>query len=281
MRDTGIGMSRVACLLFVGLLARATPAEAQDAKQPTPGATTTLLDRIVESKCKTSLCFADNWLGFEPLLDLPTGASLITLPMGEDQGLGDYIKTHPLNASFKGGVRMWLFHDVVGIGVYYSSQSYRPDSDPNLRLRGSTFEYPASQIRRPYPGVALTFLAGMAWIGLDIDELTNRDVDAGRDPDYPRNWAVNRVGTLTFGISPASVLKDLVGLGNTPEKSVASKEAPPAAAPPAAPPSEPAPAEPAPAAPASAPAPAPEPAPPAPVLPEPPAPPSAGGDDGF
>lgn len=172
---------------------------------------------LLEGRCKTAICLnafdRRNWLGIEPLVELPIGKTF-TFNTG---GLADYVNNNDITVKFTAGLRVWFFKDWVSLGIYLS-QPITP-KDSQVRIPGSEFAYPASYVRRPYPGFALGFLFDVLWLGIDRDELRNgtSDDSAARDPSFPRNALVSGVWTFTLALQPFTTFR--TGLGTVVSKS--------------------------------------------------------------
>jgi len=165
---------------------------------------------LITGRCITALCFNANhqvgWLGIEPLVELPIGEEF-TLNSG---GLASYINNTDLKISFSAGLRVWILQDWLSFSVYIS-QPVTP-KDSKVRLMGSTYEYPAAYVRRPYPGFALGLFFDTLWIGLDRDELRNgSDGSQNINPQYPPNALVAGVWSWTIAIQPFTTFR--TGLG--------------------------------------------------------------------
>lgn len=169
----------------------------------------TLVGTILSARCATAICFNNgqkqNWLGIEPLVELPVGKSLSL----SRSSLADYVDNHELRIDLAAGARVWFFRDLVSVSVYIS----KPLTDGRIRLEGSPFVYPASAIRRPYPGVALGLLFDSLWIGFDRDELRNGD---GQDlqavnPDFAPNSVVSSTWTMTVALQPVTAFRTAIG----------------------------------------------------------------------
>jgi hypothetical protein len=169
-----------------------------------------LVETILRARCATAICFDNGqdkkyWLGIEPLVELPIGKSFAL----SNSALSDYVNNHDLRVDLAAGVRVWLFRDVVSVSVYLS----KPLTDSRVRLEGSPFVYPASAIRRPYPGIALGALFDSVWIGFDREELRNGDGEDGSavNPDFPPNEVVSSSWTLTLALQPVTAFRTAIG----------------------------------------------------------------------
>lgn len=168
-----------------------------------------LVGTLLHARCQTAFCFdlpgRKYWLGVEPLVELPIGKSFAL----SDSSLTDYVNNHDLRVDLAAGVRVWLFRDVVSLSLYIS----KPLTDARVRLKGSRFVYPASSVRRPYPGVALGLLFDSIWVGFDRDELRNGDGQDGTsiNPDFPPNEAISSTWTLTVALQPVTAFRTAIG----------------------------------------------------------------------
>jgi hypothetical protein len=168
-----------------------------------------LVGTLLRARCTTAICFDNgskkDWLGIEPLVELPTGKSFSL----STSNLSSYVDNHDLRIDLAAGARVWLFRDVVSVSVYIS----KPLTDAPVRLEGSSFVYPAASVRRPYPGIALGLLFDSLWLGFDRDELRNGD---GRDgaalnPEYPPNEVISSSWTLTVALQPVTAFRSAIG----------------------------------------------------------------------
>ncbi|HXK19384.1 MAG TPA: hypothetical protein VNG33_16350 [Polyangiaceae bacterium] len=168
-----------------------------------------LVGTLLRARCATAICFDNgakkDWLGIEPLVELPVGKSLAL----SKSSLSDYVDNHELRIDLAAGARVWLFRDVVSVSLYIS----KPLTDGRIRLEGSPFVYPAASFRRPYPGIAVGLLFDSLWLGFDRDELRNGD---GQDamavnPDFPPNKVVSSTWTLTVALQPVTAFRTAIG----------------------------------------------------------------------
>lgn len=175
-----------------------------------------------EGRCRTAICWGSDYKwAIEPLAELPVGK---TFSLSHKSDLGNYINNHNYSASLAAGIRVWLFHDLVSVAMYISTPL---GGDDTVRVRGSSYEFPATKIKRPYPGFALGLLADTLWIGFDHEQLRNGDSDAGRDPSFPRNAVVDRVWTLTVSIATITAIRNGLGIATSDnEDSAPAKDAP-------------------------------------------------------
>jgi hypothetical protein len=186
-----------------GGVTRAAPASVDDAD----GIDSLLLD----GRCKTAICLKafnqKNWLGIEPLIELPIGKTF-TFNTG---GLADFVNNNDFSVRFTAGLRVWLFKDWVSLAIYLS-QPVTP-KDSHVRITGSEFSYPATYVRRPYPGFALGFLFDVMWLGIDRDELRNGTTDdtSVRDASFPRNALVSGAWTFTLAFQPFTSFRTGIG----------------------------------------------------------------------
>ncbi|HEX6276809.1 MAG TPA: hypothetical protein VFZ53_27405 [Polyangiaceae bacterium] len=168
-----------------------------------------LVGTLLRARCATAICFDNgdkkDWLGIEPLVELPTGKSFSL----STSSLSSYVDNHDLRIDLAAGARVWLFRDVVSVSVYIS----KPLTDAPVRLEGSSFVYPASSVRRPYPGFALGLLFDSLWLGFDRDELRNGDGQDGAalNPEYPPNEVISSSWTLTVALQPVTAFRSAIG----------------------------------------------------------------------
>ena len=175
-----------------------------------------LVDNLLAARCHTALCFrngaADKWLGIEPLVELPVGKAFSV----SGGSLSDYVNNHDIRVDLAAGLRVWIFRDVVSLSVYLSKAL----TAAPVRIAGSSFSYPANDVRRPYPGLALGLLYDSLWVGLDRDELRNGDTgDATADnPAYPPNALVSSSWTVTIAVQPFTSFRTAIGLATGKKK---------------------------------------------------------------
>lgn len=175
-----------------------------------------IVKRILAARCNTAFCFAngghENWLGIEPLVELPVGKSMAL----SNSALSDYVNNHDIQVDLAAGIRIWFFRDVFSLSVYLS----RPLTDARVRLEGSDYVYPASAIRRPYPGIAVGLLWDTIWFGFDREELRNGDGEdsTSTNPDFPPNELISSAWTLTIALQPVTAFRTAIGAAAQPEK---------------------------------------------------------------
>jgi hypothetical protein len=168
-----------------------------------------LVQVLLAGRCKVAICFdngnRENWLGIEPLLELPVGKSF---SLG-GTSLADYVNNNDIRIDLAAGIRLWAFQDWVSLSVYIS----KPLTDAPVRIAGSSFVYPGKSIRRPYPGVALGLLFDSLWIGFDRDELRNGGAGDNSvfNPEYPPNTVVSSSWTLTLALLPVTAFRSAIG----------------------------------------------------------------------
>ena len=94
----------------------------------------------------------------------------------------------------------------------YLSQPITPQ-DSHVTVPGSPFQYPATYVRRPYPGIGLGFLYDVLWIGLDRDELHNGTESSSsfNNPAFPPNALISGVWTWTLAIQPITAFRTGIG----------------------------------------------------------------------
>jgi len=159
------------------------------------------------ARCATAICFGQDFkYGLEPLVELPVGKTFTSNGLG---ALANFENSHDISATFTAGLRFWILHDAISFSIYLSKPLFAQHG--TLRVAGSPFEYGEQNVRRPYPGLALGFLADVIWIGMDIDELRNGDTDTTRDPNFPRNAVVSRAPVFTIALSPITLTRNALG----------------------------------------------------------------------
>jgi len=166
-----------------------------------------VVKNLLDARCAVAICFgSDNAIGIEPLVELPVGKSF-SISSGP---VADYVNNHNLRVDLAAGIRVWGFRDVISLAVYLST----PLSDRSVRVPGSSFEYPATALRRPFPGIAVGALYDSIWIGFDHDQLRNPDSTSGtaHDPTYPPNALVGSSWTVTLALQPVTAFRTGIGL---------------------------------------------------------------------
>jgi hypothetical protein len=168
-----------------------------------------LVDVLLSSRCQTAICFdsgtSKNWLGIEPLVELPVGKSFA---VGRS-AMSDYVNNHDLRVDLAAGLRIWFLKDVLSASIYIS----KPLTDASVRTGGSAFVYPGSAVHRPYPGVAIGLLYDSIWLGFDRDELRNGDANdkSALNPDYPPNQSISSTWTVTLALQPVTAFRSAIG----------------------------------------------------------------------
>jgi hypothetical protein len=168
-----------------------------------------VVEALLEARCAVAICFDNggqpNWLGIEPLVELPVGSSFSIT----SSALSDYVNNHEIKVDLAAGARVWLFQDVISVALYIS----KPLNDGKIRLAGSPFVYPASSVRRPFPGIAVGLLYDTLWLGFDRDELRNGDgQDASAlNPDFAPNAVISSSWTLTLALQPVTAFRTAIG----------------------------------------------------------------------
>ena len=166
---------------------------------------------LLEGRCKTAICVdlgaRDSWLGIEPLVELPIGKTFSF----NSGGLADYVNNTDVGLTFNAGLRVWIFQDWISFSIYLS-QPLTP-KDSLIRVAGSSFEYPASYVRRPYPGLGIGLLFDTLWIGIDRDELHNGSSAAGSsfNPEFAPNAMISGAWTFTVAIQPFTMFRTGIG----------------------------------------------------------------------
>lgn len=161
-----------------------------------------------KARCYTALCFGKNdEFGLEPLVELPIGKTFAIT--GHNSGaLGAWIDSHDLSVSFSGGLRFWFDYDMFSVSLYFSEPL---NNLKTLHVAGSSFDYPASNIRRPYPGIALGFLGDTLWLGFDYQDLVNGDTPQHADPNYPLDAPVSQAVSVTIGLATITAIRNGIG----------------------------------------------------------------------
>ncbi|MCA9706928.1 MAG: hypothetical protein KDK70_13830 [Myxococcales bacterium] len=158
------------------------------------------------ARCHTAICWGPSHrFALEPLAELPIGKSFSPAR----SSLGSYINNSGIGLRFNAGLRMWFEWDWWSLALYFAT----PDlaARETIEIRGSSFSYPVSQIRRPFPGLAIGLLSDNLWIGFDYDVLRNGGADTTRDPSFPPNEVVSRAFSITVAIAPLAGLRNGIG----------------------------------------------------------------------
>jgi hypothetical protein len=164
------------------------------------------VDAYLKARCASALCFyKGNWLGIEPLVELPVGKSF-AIGAGS---LVNYVNNHEIKVDLAAGFRIWFFRDLISVSLYLSF----PLSSSDVKLEGSSFTYPASAIRRPFPGLAFGLLYDIIWVGIDHDELRNGDTvnSSGYNPEFPTNARISSCTTITVALQVVTATRALFG----------------------------------------------------------------------
>lgn len=195
--------------LSLGLVT--APAAGQDAN---PVATKSLetnpsgedkLHAYLDARCISAFCMYGNWLGIEPLVELPVGKSF-ALGSGS---LNDHVNNFGFKVELAAGLRVWLFRDFLSFAVYLST----PLSSERVRLAGIPTSFPSSSIHRTYPGIAIGILYDTIWIGFDHDELRNGDgsESGAYSPLFAANSVIAGATVVTVAIQPITAVRALFG----------------------------------------------------------------------
>ncbi|HRI08103.1 MAG TPA: hypothetical protein PKW35_09805 [Nannocystaceae bacterium] len=161
-----------------------------------------------EARCKTALCWGpSNKFAFEPLAELPVGKTFAL----SHSGLARYINGTDVDVSFTAGLRFWSHWDWFSVGIYLSKPLVV--NRDLIHVSGSTHEFNSSQIRRPYPGLAIGLFGDMLWISLDYDQLRNGNTGDQRAPEFRPNDVVSHTLTLSVAIAPVTGFRNGIGLG--------------------------------------------------------------------
>jgi len=165
------------------------------------------LDDAREARCKTAICWGQgNKYAIEPLAELPIGKAFAS----EGSGLGQYVNNHDVSIQLTAGLRFWFLKDYASISIYLAKPLV--SGDAAIRVAGSSVEHSSSEIRNPYPGVALGLLADAIWLGMDYYELRNGDTDMNRDPAFPRNAVISRQLVFTLAFQPFTIMRNGIGI---------------------------------------------------------------------
>lgn len=163
------------------------------------------------SRCATALCWGpSNKFAFEPLAELPIGKSF-AFP---NSGLARYVNSNDIQVSFNAGVRFWMAWDWVSLSVYLSKPILHQGEA--IHVSGSNTEFSTSQVRRPYPGVAIGLFGDILWLAFDYDQLRNGNAGVQRAPEYRPNEIVSHAYTFTIAIAPIAGIRN--GLGTIAER---------------------------------------------------------------
>jgi hypothetical protein len=161
-----------------------------------------------KARCATAYCFGPTDgtdYAFEPLLELPVGT---TLAFG-DGALARFNNATQISIQFSAGLRFWMFHDMVSIGVYFAQPIYSGDS--KVHLEGSPVDYPTTAIRRIGPSGAIGLFGDLLFIGFGWDELRNGSSGSARDPNYAPSQVLSRSLTFQLGIAPFTAVRNVAG----------------------------------------------------------------------
>lgn len=160
------------------------------------------------ARCQTALCWGpSNKFAFEPLAELPVGKTFAL----SHSGLARYINGTDVAVSFTAGLRFWSHWDWFSIAIYLSKPLVV--NKDLIHVSGSTHEFNSSQIRRPYPGLAIGLFGDNLWISLDYDQLRNGNYGDQRAPEFRPNDIVSHTLTLSVAIAPVTGFRNGIGLG--------------------------------------------------------------------
>lgn len=160
------------------------------------------------ARCYTALCWGpSNKFAFEPLAELPVGKTFAL----SHSGLARYINGTDVDVSFTAGLRFWSHWDWFSIAIYLSKPLVV--NKDLIHVSGSTHEFNSSQIRRPYPGLAIGLFGDNLWISLDYDQLRNGNSGDQRAPEFRPNDIVSHTLTLSVAIAPVTGFRNGIGLG--------------------------------------------------------------------
>jgi hypothetical protein len=163
------------------------------------------VDAYLKARCASALCFEGEWIGIEPLVELPIAKSFAI----GNSSLAQYVNNHDITLQLAAGIRVWAFRDLISVAAYLSV----PLSSSAVRVEGSEFTYPGASIRRPYPGIAIGLLYDIIWVGFDHDELRNGDSSdaSAYNPEYPSNGRVSSCTTISIALQPVTAARALFG----------------------------------------------------------------------
>ena len=195
-----------ACILCVP-----PPAFADPNNQPKPVSDT--LAAMRGARCNLALCTNDQWFAVELLVELPVGK---TFALGSTNSLSNWINSHNLDAKLAGGLRFWGFHDWASISVYSSAPL--TEGGQTVYVPGSEYEHPTSNIRRPYPGLALGLFGDSLWIGFDYQKLVNGDTRSRSDVNYAPNQTIAEAWSVTVGLATVTGIRSGLGAANAASK---------------------------------------------------------------
>lgn len=182
----------------------------------------TFKDRILNARaarCQTAICWGDKYFwGLEPLAELPVGKAFAM----DGSSLGKFINSHDVSLQLTAGIRIWTAWDWISLSIYIAKPLLTDGA--TIRVNGTDVSHPEADVRTPYPSLAIGLLADTIWIGFDIYELHNGDLDTNRDLAFPRNDVISRSVTLTLGIAPINLVRTGIGLVSSAAKADAAAE---------------------------------------------------------
>lgn len=151
---------------------------------------------VREVRCLTAFCWggADGTeYAIEPVLDLPIS---MYWSVGEG-GLARYVNATRLQLKLNAGVRFWIAHDLISIGVLLAEPEITQSG--TFRVDGSSGQFGPQAISRPFPTVMIGMLADIVSLTFSYDQLRNTDGSGPVDPQFRDNEVLSR--TVTFGVS--------------------------------------------------------------------------------
>jgi hypothetical protein len=176
-------------------------------------------------RCSTALCWGGDdgfrW-ALEPLVELPIGKTFALPSSTGVSTLGRWINTHDVTISFAGGLRFWMWDDLISFSTYFSQPL--TNSSGTIHVPGSDFDYAVSNVRRPYPGMAIGLMGDTLWLGFDYQELVNGDSSNHLDPHYAPSALVSRSWSLTIGLATVNTVRWGIGTAAS-KKQVQTQEA--------------------------------------------------------
>lgn len=157
-------------------------------------------------RCGTAVCWGPGYKwALEPLVELPVGKSF-SLP---GSSLAKYLNSNELQVSFNAGIRLWLWWDWISISTFMSKVLVT--GNDTIYTATSGVPLPASQLRRPFPGLGIGLFGDMLWISMDYDQLRNGNVMATKSPDFRPNEIVSHAFTFTIAVASIAGLRNGIG----------------------------------------------------------------------
>ena len=160
-----------------------------------------------KARCATAICWGpSNRWAFEPLAEIPVGKTF-AFP---GSGVGRFINGNGVDVRLDAGFRFWFAYDWVSLAVYLSTPNFA-GSKETVRISGSSFEYPVSQVRRPLPGLAVGLLGDMMWVGFDYNQIRNGSTTSTQDRAFPANEIVSHALSISIAIAPLAGFRNGIG----------------------------------------------------------------------